>query len=206
MSNMEEEKKEQVEKKEKKKNKKNIFGIILFVILIILLVIPSRQSTILKKSSYNKIEDICELGTLKLYYHQTGTYEASGKILNIGYKKYWIEYNGTVKMGINCKNIKVKRNIFGKTIVTIPKAEVLSVDADEESMNELSDTGLFTKISSSDKEAARENAQKSLRENAEKDEDNLQLAQKNVEKYIRSYIEDTDKFYNMFHKVEFAYE
>ena len=209
VNNMEEEIIEQAELKKqsdkKEKNKKSILGLVLIVLLFTLLLVPSRKPSIFKKSNYNKMENICEYATLELIYHQTGIFEHKGKILDIGYKKYWLEYEGKAKVGINCKNVKIKTNILGKTIVTIPKAEVLSVDIDEETIKELSDTGLFAKIKTDDKEQAKVNAQKTLRENAEKDKENLQLTQKLFEKQIRSYIED-DKFYNMFHKVEFVYE
>ena len=68
-----------------------------------------------KEADFSETKAICELATLKCYYHNTSELkqEASGigKVFgNIGYKKAWIEYDGIVKLGIDASKVKIEPN------------------------------------------------------------------------------------------------
>ena len=68
--------------------------------------------------------------------------EASGlfKWLGKGYKKIWTEYSGIVELGIDVSKVSVEKpTADGVVKVTIPDAEILSVDLDEDSMSELAE-------------------------------------------------------------------
>lgn len=96
--------------------------------------------------------------------------EASGlfKKLGIGYKKIWTEYSGIVELGIDVNKVSIsKPDDKGVVKVTIPDAEILNVDLDEDSMSEpLTDTGFMTKIQKR-KNAALANAQNNMEETAQ---------------------------------------
>lgn len=104
-----------------------------------------------KEADFSGINSVCELATLKCYYHNVAKAEteASGlfKKLGIGYKKIWTEYSGIVELGIDVNKVSIsKPDDNGVVKVTIPDAEILNVDLDEDSMSEpLTDTGFMTK-------------------------------------------------------------
>ena len=56
-----------------------------------------------KEADFSEINSVCELATLKCYYHNVAKAEteASGlfKWLGKGYKKIWTEYSGIVELG-----------------------------------------------------------------------------------------------------------
>ena len=58
-----------------------------------------------QKPDFSSIKSVCELSTLKCYYHNVATYEKNAhgllKVFGSGYKKIWIEYSGIVNLGIH---------------------------------------------------------------------------------------------------------
>ena len=136
---------------ENKKKKKIGFKVIIALLIVVLLIIifVNRKTELNTKSQMYSIEKICELATLECYYHDVAEFrqDATG-VFKIGYKKYWIEYNGIVKYGVDAKDIKVnKPDKNGVVKVFIPEAKILSVDVDINSMSDpIVDTGMFTSI------------------------------------------------------------
>ena len=205
MSNMEEKKIETVEEKKESfinKVKKVIkkFPFIPFVILGILLVIailiPKRLPDIFEKSNMSKIERICDLATVEAYYHNVAaeTQEAStlGKIFgNIGYKKYWLEYDAIIQFGIDAKEVVInKPNIKNEVKVHVPKAKIVREPLliSEYISDPITDTGFLTSISSEDKTSAVGNSLKTLKEKAGADEDLLNLARERAKTFLEQYI------------------
>ena len=125
-----------------------------------------------READFSEINSICELATLKCYYHNVAKAEneASGffKFLGAGYKKIWTEYSGVVELGIDVNKTSVSGpDGSGNIQITIPDAEVLNVTLDEDSMSEpLTDTGLFTKITKEEETTALAEAQKNMEETA----------------------------------------
>ena len=68
-----------------------------------------------------------------------------GKILKTGYKKIWIEYEGIVECGIDINKVTVSEPDKDNVVkITIPEAQVLSVNVDEDSISTpLTDKGFF---------------------------------------------------------------
>lgn len=72
---------------------------------------------------------ICELSTMDCYYHNVAKYfekDAQKGFLGIGKKdkRFWMEYSGVVRMGIDVSLVKVEVEDMQVTI-TIPEAKVL---------------------------------------------------------------------------------
>ena len=73
---------------------------------------------------------VCELATLKCYYHNVAKAEteASGifaKWLKTGYKKIWTEYSGIIEYGIDISQVTVSEpDKNGVVTVTLPDAQV----------------------------------------------------------------------------------
>lgn len=149
-----------------------------------------------RESDFSEINSICELATLKCYYHNVAKAEneASGlfKFLGAGYKKIWTEYSGIVELGIDVNKMSVSGpDRSGNLQITIPDAEVLSVTPDEDSMSEpLTDTGLFTKITKEEETAALAEAQKNMEETARQDHALLNQAKERAKNLIEGYVKN----------------
>ena len=87
-----------------------------------------------------QVRSICKLATVECYYHNVAKSEkpAGTGIWHFGEKdrQFWIEYTGTVKLGIDMSKVQMKVNGTDVT-VTIPEAEVQQVNVDDDSYTAL---------------------------------------------------------------------
>lgn len=149
-----------------------------------------------KEADFSGINSVCELATLKCYYHNVAKAEteASGlfKKLGIGYKKIWTEYSGIVELGIDVNKVSIsKPDDKGVVKVTIPDAEILNVDLDEDSMSEpLTDTGFMTKITKEEETAALAEAQNNMEETAQENTTLLAQAKERAKNLIEGYVKN----------------
>lgn len=197
-----------------KKNLPSIIaGIICLIAVICLLVIPSRnrEPKKINLSEYSSINTICELATLRSFYHNVAMYEqepnGGNKFVNdvllwpfggytkIGYKQFWLEYSGIVETGIDASKIIINGpDANGIVEVYVPEAKVLSVYADEASLTEpLSENGWFTTISGKEKTEAFATAQAAMRQEAENDQSLLRRSRENAKLLLERYIVNTGK-------------
>lgn len=120
--------------------------------------------------------------------------EASGlfKKLGTGYKKIWTEYSGIVELGIDVNKVSIsKPDDKGVVKVTIPDAEILNVDLDEDSMSEpLTDTGFMTKITKEEETAALAEAQNNMEETAQENTALLAQAKERAKNLIEGYVKN----------------
>ena len=143
-----------------------------------------------EEADFSAISSVCELATLKCYYHNVAKSEteASGlfKWLGKGYKKIWTEYSGIVELGIDVSKVSVEKpTADGVVKVTIPDAEILNVDLDEDSMSEpLTDTGFMTET-----EALAE-AQNHMEETAKENGNLLNQAKERAKSLIEGYVKN----------------
>lgn len=149
-----------------------------------------------KEADFSAIQSVCELATLKCYYHNVAKSEteASGlfKWLGTGYKKIWTEYSGIVELGVDVSKVSVsKPSKDGVVKVTIPDAEILSVDLDEDSMGEpLTDTGFMTKITKEEETEALAEAQNHMEETAKENGNLLNQAKERAKSLIEGYVKN----------------
>lgn len=149
-----------------------------------------------KTADFSGINAVCELATLKCYYHNVAKAEtkASGlfKWLGTGYKKIWTEYSGIVELGIDVNKVSIAEpDKSGVVKITIPDAEILDVDLDEESMSEtLTDTGFLTKVTKEEETAALAEAQKNMEETAQENRALLNQAKERAKNIIEGYVKN----------------
>ena len=149
-----------------------------------------------EEEDFSAISSVCELATLKCYYHNVAKSEteASGlfKWLGKGYKKIWTEYSGIVELGIDVSKVSVEKpTADGVVKVTIPDAEILSVDLDEDSMGEpLTDTGFMTKITKEEETEALAEAQNHMEETAKGNGNLLNQAKERAKSLIEGYVKN----------------
>ena len=175
----------------------SVVGVILVLIAVVIMLFPSINSN--KDTVFNGFSDvdkICELATLKCYYHNVAEYkkEPDGLfkygLFKYGYKKFWMEYDGIVKVGIDVGEVVVNDpDENGVVCIYVPEAKVLEVNADERSMSDLIiETGKLTKITTEEKVEAFALAQKNMKENAESDKSILNKAHNNAKELLKQYV------------------
>lgn len=153
------------------------------------------------QAEFSAVNRICELATLRCYYHDVAEYEEQPEdrllhnIFQYGYKKFWIEYDGIIEVGVDVSKVKVNEpDKNGVVKIYVPKAEILNIQADLESMRDwISETGMFTKITIAEKSEAFSKAQETMRINAQKDNNILLQAQENAKELLRQYVINVGK-------------
>ena len=183
-----------------------ILDIVLLVVSVLLILIPNNQNKTQEAPSgelmdYTQVNKICELATLKCYYHNVAEYEKQpdaifrNGLFKYGYKKIWLEYSGIIEAGVNASSVVIgEPDDDGVVEVYVPDATVLNVTADKDSIGDpLEETGMFTEISMEEKTNAFSEAQRKMKEEAQKDEVILGRAKENAKELIKQYIVNIGK-------------
>lgn len=150
-----------------------------------------------KTADFSGVTSVCELATLKCYYHNVAKAEteASGifaKWLKTGYKKIWTEYSGIIEYGIDISQVTVSEpDKDGVVTVTIPDAQVLNVDVEEDSLGTpLTDTGFLTSITTEEKTTTLAGAQEAMEQQAKENTEMLAQAKARAKTLIEEYIKN----------------
>ena len=99
-----------------------------------------------------QIHNIGELATIEYLYTDAGRFSETNQLfgvdIGITEKSFIAKWDGSIKAGINIENIKLTYNKISKTItVSIPAAEILSHELDENSIETLDEKdGLFNPL------------------------------------------------------------
>lgn len=155
-----------------------------------------------QKPDFSSIKSVCELSTLKCYYHNVATYEKNAhgllKVFGSGYKKIWIEYSGIVNLGIDINKVDISEPDTNNVItIKIPDAEVQSTSLDKSTLSEpLTDKGVFTKITTEEKTEALSSAQQNMKETAQKDTSLLVQAKEHAKLILQGYINNLGEEFN----------
>lgn len=155
-----------------------------------------------QKPDFSSIKSVCELSTLKCYYHNVATYEKNAhgllKVFGSGYKKIWIEYSGIVNLGIDINKVDISEPDTNNVItIKIPDAEVQSTSLDKSTLSEpLTDKGVFTKITTEEKTEALSSAQQNMKETAQKDTSLLAQAKEHAKLILQGYINNLGDEFN----------
>lgn len=105
-----------------------------------------------------EIQDIGELATLEYLYTDAGKFEDPAKVFgkdipfSFTTKSFIAKWDGSIKAGVDISQVTAETNEGKKEIIVhIPKAEILSHEIDENSIETLDEkNGLFNKISVDD--------------------------------------------------------
>lgn len=170
--------------------------VLLSAIFTVLFVLGKKQKEEPVIVEFSAVDRICELATLRCYYHNVAEYEKEPDglfkygLFQYGYKKLWMEYDGIVEIGIDVNKVQVNQpDENGVVRIFVPEARVINVEADENSMsNPIWDTGEFTTITSEEKAKAFSAAQTTMRENAKNDDSKLAQARGNAKTLLKQYV------------------
>ncbi len=153
------------------------------------------------------MKSICELSVMDCFYHNVAKYyekdaEKFANFISLRDKHFWIEYSGTVRLGIDASLLKI--DVDGSTVtITIPPAKILSCTVDESTLKE--DSYIVAKnsakVTAEDEIEAFKQAQARLQASAENDTTLLQEAQQRAQMLLEDYIQNignvSDKVYDI---------
>lgn len=174
----------------------------------------SQKKEVSNKAEFSAVNKVCELATLRCYYHDVAEYEKQPDglfkygLFQYGYKKFWIEYDGIVEIGIDVGQVQVNEpDENGAVKIYVPKAEILNINADPESMSEVvADTGKFTEITALEKADAFSEAQTTMKSNAENDSSILTQAHNNAKELLKQYVVNVGEQMGQHYTVEWISE
>ena len=163
----------------------------LLVCLVLLALSGCAAEKVSEGESFARINAVCQMATLKCYYHNVAEYvRTADGWFGMGYKKLWIEYSGIVELGVNVAKVRIDPpDANGIVRVFVPDAEVQNVDFDMDSIADpITEAGFMTDITAADKTAAFGIAQAAMREAAAEDESLLLQAKTRAKMIVEGYI------------------
>lgn len=158
-----------------------------------------------------QIKSICELSTIECIYNNVAKGEKTkGEgITHIGEKdrKYWIEYQGYVKLGIDMSRVEME--IDGDTVkITLPEAEIQSIGIIDETFTEdsvVSSSDSFwnkNKITAEEQKAIVADAQDTMKEEVKSNQAIMNKATERAKVLIENYINQLGSATGMTYTIE----
>lgn len=156
-----------------------------------------------------QMRSICELATMECYYRNVAKFDekdVSGFLLWKKDKKFWIEYSGIVKIGIDASQVLLEVDDTAVTI-TIPEAKVLDYKVDENSLNP--DAYIVAKksakITGEDETKAFNEAQNHMKLTASNDLTLLLNAQQHAQSLIEGYVNNIGEAIGKNYNIKWVY-
>ena len=173
----------------------------------------NQQSTFLLPEE-EQIRQICELSTLECEFNNVAKGEKTkGEgIAHLGEKdrKYWIEYVGIVKLGIDMSKVSMEIKDTD-VIITLPKAEIQFMDIKDDSYNAdsvvTSQDAFFNKnkITVDEQQEAIADAQATMERTILESQDLMQKAQDRAKTLIENYIRNVGAASGITYNVQLKY-
>lgn len=205
-----------------KKNKhwKLILSVALFVVFLFVvggIIFSNRQTSKQEPEeveTFKGIQKAAELCTLECYYHDVAVYEKEPDkffnmtFFNYGAKKYWMEYDGIVRIGIDVDKMKIEDPTQdGLVKVYVPRAEIISISENEDSIQPpVSEKGILTDISFKEKMEAFKDSQKSMEQIAKENTQLIEQATDIAKEVIEQFIVETGNLKGKSYQVEWLSE
>ena len=179
-----------------------------------LLLIPGPEQTAekLQLTDSAAVNYLCELATLRCFYHDVGEFEYRlegvskilsdialwpfNELIRPGYKRLWVEYDGTVEYGIDTKTDVIQVNDpdeHGVVEIYLPEAKVLSVDAADDTFAIYEDTGFLVSITAEEQTKVFAETQRNMKEKASQDQAMLRRARSNARAILEEYVTKVGK-------------
>ena len=153
-----------------------------------------KEQKTVKEPKVSQVKAICELAVMDCYYHNVAKYfeeDASGIWLWKKDKKFWIEYSGVVRIGIDASQVQME--VKDKQVeITMPKARVMNCTVDAATLN--TDSFIVAsdsaKVEAEDQTKAFREAQKNMEEEASGDSTLLAAAQQRAQNLLEEYVKN----------------
>lgn len=176
--------------------KRTVLLSIMWLLLLLLVTGCGNTTESVEEPEISKIRSICELATLECYYHNVAqsVKQPEKGISHWGEKEreFWVEYDGTVKLGVDMS--KVQMSVSNEDItITIPEAKILNVQVNPLTYNEdsyiMSNDGWNSnKITAEDATQAVHEAKLNMEKTAQENTALLINAQNRAKELIENYI------------------
>lgn len=167
------------------------------------------NENIANKPEVTQMQSICELSVMECYYHNVAKYfeeDATGAWFWAKDKKFWIEYSGVVTIGVDASLVSME--VDGTTVtITIPEAEVLQCEVDENSLSKDSFIvdSKSADITAEDQTYAFEQAQSDLWNTAANDTALLSQAQERTKQLLEDYVKNIGDAFGIKYTIKWTY-
>ena len=194
---------------EKTNKKIKRLAVFCFVVCMLFSACGKKEEAPKEDLSLTQMKSICELATLKCYYHNVAKITKEKEVLWWDTTaELWIEYSGIVKLGVDITNLDMQVD-GNQVMITMPKAKVLSCQVDQTSLDKDSyytnREGLGAeKINADDQTEAIKTAQENMLENVESDESLLQQAQNRAQELLEQYVKNVGNAIGKTYEVSFV--
>ena len=175
--------------------RKKILSIILAAVMCMTCIsCGQKEQKTVEEPKVSQVKAICELAVMDCYYHNVAKYfeeDASGIWLWKKDKKFWIEYSGVVRIGIDASQVQME--VKDKQVeITMPKARVMNCTVDAATLN--TDSFIVAsdsaKVEAEDQTKAFREAQKNMEEEASGDSALLAAAQQRAQNLLEEYVKN----------------
>lgn len=175
--------------------RKKIVSIVLAAVMCMTCIsCGQKEQKMVEEPKVSQVKSICELAVMDCYYHNVAKYfeeDASGIWLWKKDKKFWIEYSGVVRIGIDASQVQME--VKDKQVeITMPKARVMNCTVDAATLN--TDSFIVAsdsaKVEAEDQTKAFREAQKNMEEEASGDSALLAAAQQRAQNLLEEYVKN----------------
>lgn len=175
--------------------RKKIVSIVLAAVMCMTCIsCGQKEQKTVEEPKVSQVKAICELAVMDCYYHNVAKYfeeDASGIWLWKKDKKFWIEYSGVVRIGIDASQVQME--VKDKQVeITMPKARVMNCTVDAATLN--TDSFIVAsdsaKVEAEDQTKAFEEAQKNMEMEAAGDAALLANAQQRAQNLLEEYVKN----------------
>ena len=155
-------------------------------------------------SGYKKIAD---LATIDCTFHNVAEIYNDGTDIifgiNVGYKKAWFEYDGSVELGVDVSQVRIEGPDASNVVtVFVPEAQVLGIPQIDETS--FSDVYADTKIETMDQSLALQTAQSEMVSAVENSPELLERARKRAETLLAQYVTTVGSAIGQEYEVRFS--
>lgn len=186
-------------------------GNIYIVIMCLLLLNGCGNKKSVEVPELEQIRSICELSTLECVYNNVakGTKTAGEGFAHLFEKdrKYWIEYEGYVKVGVDLS--KIEMVVDGDRVkITLPKAEIQKIGIVDESFNEesvISNSDSFwnkNKITAEEQKKIVAEAQDKMKKEVQNNRGIMDKATQRAKTLIENYIKQLGEVVGITYQIE----
>ena len=162
-----------------------------------------------RDADFSGITKVCELASLKCYYHNVARTDTSkdqgNNLFNALFKKRaWIEYDGTVTLGIDAGQVHIGTpNDNGVVKVSCPSASIQEIYLDKDSVQDpVTDNGFFAKLTAEERNTMVSEAQKDMEQKANENAMMLNQATERAKNLIEKYVKNAGKVIGKDYTVE----
>ena len=175
--------------------RKKIVSIVLAAVMCMTCIsCGQKEQKTVEEPKVSQVKAICELAVMDCYYHNVAKYfeeDAAGIWLWKKDKKFWIEYSGVVRIGIDASQVQME--VKDKQVeITMPKARVMNCTVDAATLN--TDSFIVAsdsaKVEAEDQTKAFEEAQKNMEMEAAGDAALLANAQQRAQNLLEEYVKN----------------